>query len=81
MAASSLQAAAGIQGGAEAAIHAMKDIFEEVNTEAVILVDASNACVQQSEPKNSFTQHANHLPRLSYKHIWRINSNVNAGRS
>ena len=43
MAAGPLQAAAGIKGGAEAAIHAMKDIFEEDNTEAVILVDASNA--------------------------------------
>ena len=43
MAAGPLQAAAGIKGWAEAAIHAMKDIFEEENTEAVILVDASNA--------------------------------------
>ena len=42
-AAGPLQAATGLQGGAEAAIHAMKDVFESEETEAVILVDASNA--------------------------------------
>ena len=43
IAAGPLQAATGLQGGAEAAIHAMKQVFEDENTEAVILVDASNA--------------------------------------
>ena len=38
-----LQAAGGAKGGAEAAIHAMRTIFEDDNTDAVILVDASNA--------------------------------------
>ena len=38
-----LQAAGGAKGGAEAAIHAMRNIFEDKNTDAVILVDASNA--------------------------------------
>ena len=42
-AAGPLQAATGLQGGAEAAIHAMISIFEHEDTEAVILVDASNA--------------------------------------
>ena len=42
-AAGPLQAATGLQGGAEAAIHAMKNIFESQDTEAVILVDADNA--------------------------------------
>ena len=42
-AAGPLQTATGLQGGAEAAIHAMKTIFEYEDTEAVILVDASNA--------------------------------------
>ena len=42
-AAGPLQAAGGLQGGAEAAIHAMRTIFEADETEAVILVDASNA--------------------------------------
>ena len=34
---------AGHEAGCEAAVHAMHDIFEEENTEAVLLVDASNA--------------------------------------
>ena len=38
-----MQTATGLQGGAEAAIHSMSKIFENNNTEAVILVDASNA--------------------------------------
>ena len=42
-AAGPLQAAGGAKGGAEAAIHAMRKIFEDENTDAVILVDASNA--------------------------------------
>ena len=42
-AAGPLQAASGLQGGAEAAIHAMRKIFESDDTEAVVLVDASNA--------------------------------------
>ena len=39
----SLQAASVFQGGTEAAIHAMRQVFEEDDTEAVILVDAINA--------------------------------------
>ena len=38
-----LQASTGLKGGAEAAMHSMKDIFSSVDTDAVILVDASNA--------------------------------------
>ena len=38
-----LQAASGFQGGAEAAIHATREVFEDQGSEAVILVDASNA--------------------------------------
>ena len=38
-----LQACAGHRGGVEAAVHAMKKVFEDPNTEAVLLVDASNA--------------------------------------
>ena len=34
---------AGLKGGAEAAIHAMKEIYELETTDAVILVDAANA--------------------------------------
>ena len=42
-AAGPLQMSSGLNGGAEAAIHAMRNIFEADNTDAVILVDASNA--------------------------------------
>ena len=42
-AAGPLQAATGLPSGSEAAIHAMKQIFENEETDAVILVDASNA--------------------------------------
>ena len=38
-----LQVSTGLKGGAEAAIHSMKMIFEQDNTDAVILVDAENA--------------------------------------
>ena len=42
-AAGPLQVSSGLKGGSEAAIHAMRDIFENDATDAVILVDASNA--------------------------------------
>ena len=35
--------ATGLQGGAEEAIHAMKEIFDDSRCDAVILVDANNA--------------------------------------
>ena len=38
-----IQVCAGHQAGAEAAIHAMQTIFQEENTEGVLLIDASNA--------------------------------------
>ena len=38
-----LQVSSGLKGGAEAAIHAMREVFEADNTDGVILVDASNA--------------------------------------
>ena len=40
---SSLQLCAGQQAGCEAAVHAMNEIFHEEATDAIILVDASNA--------------------------------------
>ena len=42
-AAGSLQLCAGQESGSEAAIHAIHDIFEDSETEAVLLVDAANA--------------------------------------
>ena len=41
--AGSLQVCAGQDAGAEAAIHAMYDLFQQDETEAVLLVDAENA--------------------------------------
>ena len=38
-----LQLCAGFESGCEAAMHAMSEIFEEEDTEAMIFVDASNA--------------------------------------
>ena len=42
-AAGAMQVCAGHQAGSEAAIHAMRENFEDPNTEAALLVDASNA--------------------------------------
>ena len=42
-AAGPLQIATGLQSGGKAAIHSMKQIFDDKKTDAVILVDASNA--------------------------------------
>ena len=42
-AAGPLQTCAGQEGGIEAAVHAMKDIFNEEDSEALLLVDATNA--------------------------------------
>ena len=39
----SIANATGLQPGAEAAIHSMKEIFDDKQTDAIILVDASNA--------------------------------------
>ena len=41
--AGSIQLCAGQEGGCEAGVHATKEIFENVNTEAALLVDAKNA--------------------------------------
>ena len=42
-AAGPLQMSSGLQGGAEAAIHSMWEIFNAESSDAVILVDAANA--------------------------------------
>jgi len=38
-----LQTCAGLEAGCEAVVHAMREIFSADDTEAVLLVDASNA--------------------------------------
>ena len=47
-AAGPLQVCAGFGGGAEAAIHAMNDIFQKDKTDGVLLIDASNAFNQMN---------------------------------
>jgi hypothetical protein len=42
-AAGPLQVAAGVKSGSEAAVHAMRQVYEDEETEALILVDATNA--------------------------------------
>ena len=42
-AAGSLQVCAGQDGGCEAAVHSMRSIFQDADTEGCLLVDASNS--------------------------------------
>ena len=42
-AAGSMQVCAGLEGGCKAAVHAMRTIFNEDDTEGILLVDAANA--------------------------------------
>ena len=43
MASGSLQTCSGIEAGIEAAIHSMRTIFNEAESEAMLLVNATNA--------------------------------------
>ena len=42
-AAGSSQVCAGLEGGCEAAVHTMRNIFSNEDTEGILLVDAANA--------------------------------------
>jgi hypothetical protein len=39
----SVQVCAGQAGGCEAAIHGMRNVFEDIETDAILLIDAANA--------------------------------------
>ena len=68
----SLQVCAGLRSRSETAVHAMRSIFEEEETDAVLLIDVSNAFkrVKQSccasQYKGSVSTHSNlrnqHIP-------------------
>ena len=55
----------GLQGGAEAAIHTMREIFTADNCDAVILVDATNAF------NNLNRMVALHNIQYIYVHLWK----------
>ena len=57
--AGSLQLCAGQNAGCEAAVHAMNGLFEEESTDAILLVDASNAF--NAINRNTPTQHRIYL--------------------
>ena len=58
-AAGPLQVCAGHLSGCEAAVHAMRQVFQSPDTEATILVDASNAF--NSLNRQVAVQNINHL--------------------
>jgi len=60
----SLQVCAGQAGGCEAAVHAMKQIYEEEETDAVLLIDAANAF----NSINRATMLSNIVPLLTFMH-------------
>ena len=64
----SLQVCAGQEAGCEAAIHAMHSIFESEETEAVLLLDASNAF--NSINRNAFLHNVKVV--LLYLHMYKI---------
>ena len=60
-----LQLSAGQEAGAEAAIHATRDIFENEDTEAVLLIDAEN--VFSSINQKVILHHLNFISTISLR--------------
>jgi len=57
-----VQMCSGQSSGSEAAIHAMRDLFEEEESETVLLVDAANAF--NSIDRNAFLHNINILSNV-----------------
>ena len=64
-AASPLQVCAGQESGCEAAIHAMHQIYADVESEGTLLVDATNAFNSINRQAACTAQHQYHLPPLA----------------
>ena len=60
-AAGPLQACAGQDGGCEAAVHAMRVIFQDADTEGCLLVDASNASLNHRAALHNVMSYAHHF--------------------
>ena len=61
LAAGATQVCAGQSAGCEAAIHALRRVFEDVGSDGVLLVDADNA-FNRLNPRSCYAQHSVHLP-------------------
>ena len=77
-AAGALQVCAGQQAGCEAAVHAMREISEDRNTDAILLVDASNAfnTLNRKVALLNIQKNALPWPRCSLTPIDTIHSSV-----
>ena len=61
LAAGATQVCAGQSAGCEAAIHALRRVFEDVGFDGVLLVDADNAFNRLNRAV-AYAQHSVHLP-------------------
>ena len=76
-AAGPLQASAGLEGGGGAAIRAMKEIYQQVSIEDIILVDASNVlyCMKQQTALRNIQYICPPLAAVlinTYRNPWRL---------
>ena len=66
-----IQTCGGMRSGSEAAIHAMKAVFEDTVCEAVLLIDAENAfnCLNRKVALHNIQIILSTFLSLSYQHI------------
>ena len=77
LAAGALQTCAGQNAGAEAAVHAMKNLFEKEDTEAVLLVVANNAFTGLTVKLPYITQYSlSIIQHYSTQHLWHANQTM-----